>query len=247
MTEAALYLILTLLPASFIQPFKTYAWIIGLLVPSTVLTHILALTIGASAFSEEYEMGTADFWLTRPMRRAEYFAGKVAGSLAFTGLIVLTYSVLSLLLSWWVFGPQSRLDLYAMAVLASVFSTLTFLSIGMATGELLRRSMLATIFAATTFFASLIIETYLEIVGTITGDRSLTAMRVYLPTWAASRLTATIVSSGLETQMPIPLPLMMMQSADIWTSTLNITLYSIAFLGLTLARFALTDVTRKAS
>jgi len=247
LTEAALYLILTLLPANFIQPFKAYAWIIGIIVPSTVLIHILALTIGASTFSEEYEMGTADFWLTRPMRRAEYFAGKVAGGLAFTALIVLTYSILSLLLSWWVFGPQSRLDLYLEAILTSIFSTITFLTLGLAAGELLRRSMLATIFGAAAFFASLIVETYLGVVGALTGDQSLTGLTVYLPSWAASRLTTTIISNGLGAQAFIPLPPIATQAADLGTAFLNIALYSTSFLALTLARLTFTDVTRRAT
>ncbi|MEM0482551.1 MAG: ABC transporter permease [Nitrososphaerota archaeon] len=246
LAEAALYLILTLLPTTFIQPFKPYAWIIGLIVPSTILIHILALTIGAAAFSEEYEMGTADFWLTKPITRAEYFAGKVLGSLAFTTAIVATYTTLSLALSWWIFGPQARLDLLPTAALASAFSALTFLSIGLAAGELLRRSMLATILAATAYFTSLIAETYLGFVGAITSNQSLTAIAEYLPSWAASRMTATVVSSGLGLQgLQIPLLAGATQPAGTPTLAVNITLYTAALLAITLVRLTKTDITRK--
>ncbi len=246
LAEAAIYLILTLLPAAFIQPFKTYAWIIGLTVPSTILLHILALTIGAAAFSEEYEMGTADFWLTRPMTRIEYFTGKVVGSLAFTSAIVATYTALSLLLSWWIFGPQSRLDLLPTAALASVLSALTFLSIGLAAGELLRRGMLATILAATALFTSLIAETYLAFVGAVTDNQSLRAIAEYLPSWAASRLTATVISAGLGIRgLEVPLLAAAQPAETLPLIIINITLYSTAFLAVSLIRLAKTDITRK--
>ncbi|MCS7146072.1 MAG: ABC transporter permease [Nitrososphaerota archaeon] len=248
LTEAALYLILALLPPQFVQPFKSYAWIVGIIVPSTVLIHILALTIGAAAFSEEYEMGTADFWLTRPITRAEYFAGKVFGSLVFTAAIVSTYSILSLILSWWIFGPQSRLELFVSGAAASIFSSLTFLSVGLVVGELLRRSMLATILAATGFFTSFIIETYLGLVSALTGDQSLAEYATYLPSWAASRLTATIISNGLGVgAIPLPFFASGTTQAEILTAALNITAYSTALLMVTLIRLTTTDITRRAA
>ncbi len=248
LVEAAIYLILTLLPSTFIQVFGGYAWIIGLAIPSTILLHVLALTIGSATFSEEYEQGTADFWLTRPITRIEYFAGKFLGSLAFTSLIVASYSILGLVFSWWVFGPQLRLDLLVAGALASIFASLTFLTMGLAVGEVLRRTMLATILAATGFFSSLIIETYLGIVGAITNDQSITSAARYLPSWAAGRLVITVISSGLGFEAgPIGLLAGGTQTADILPAVLNIMLYSAVFLAVALIRLVSTDVTRKAT
>ncbi|GBC71886.1 hypothetical protein HRbin02_01675 [Candidatus Calditenuaceae archaeon HR02] len=248
LAEAGLYLVLTRLPATLTAQIQGYAWIIGVLVPSTLLVHVLALTIGASAFSEEYEMGTADFWLTKPLTRLEYFIGKTAGSIAFTALIVTTYTSLALALSTWIFGPQQRLDLVAPTTLHTIYSALAFLFIGLAAGELLRRSMFATIIAALGFFASLITEFYISIVTFFTPDQALADAARLLPTWGATRLTSTYIQSQLPMLALIPTLGTAPTPAfvETWQAALNIALYTAAFCAAALIRLARSDVTRRA-
>jgi ABC-2 type transport system permease protein len=68
--EIAIYLVLTRLPETLIRPLAGYAWVVGVLAPSTALIHVLALMVGATTSAEEYEVGTADYWLTRPHNEA---------------------------------------------------------------------------------------------------------------------------------------------------------------------------------
>jgi len=247
LVEGGLYLVITRLPPSFTSLFQGYAWIVGVLVPSSLLIHVLALTIGASAFSEEYEMGTVDFWLTKPISRMEYFMGKVAGSLVFTALIVATYNSLALVISATVYGPQQRLDLLIPASLVTIFSSLPFLFIGLCAGELLRRSMFATIFASIGFFASLIVGFYISIVVLLTGDQALGGAVRLLPTWGAVNLLPTFILNEVPQLRIVPAPASspITTSVDIWEVSLNVALYSAVFCLLTILRLTKSDITRR--
>ncbi len=248
--EVSIYLISTLLPRSFINPFIPVAWAVGLLAPAGLLLHILALAVGSASFSEEYEMGTADYWLTRPISTAEYFIGKVAGSAAFMTLIIALYSLLSLLLPWFIYGPQSKLEIYVLGALSSIIAMLPFLSIGIAMGEVLRRSMLATITSSSAFFASLIAEFYLNIVGQINNDPSLIELSRLLPTWPSIRLVSSIVAEALPGGLPItgPAPIAgTIPPPELGTALASISIYAAIFLATALARLTKTDVTRRAA
>ncbi len=232
------------------RPFIPIAWTVGLLAPAGLLLHILALTVGSASFSEEYEMGTADYWLTRPISMAEYFIGKTLGSLTFITIIIGFYSVLSLLLPWYIYGPQTRLDIFALAVLVSIASTGPFLSLGISMGELLRRSMLATITSASAFFASVIIETYITFVGLINNDPTIIELTRYLPTWPATRLVSTALADVLPTGIPVPGPTPFtgaIPGQEIWAALANLAIYTALFLTIALVRLTRTDVTRRAT
>lgn len=248
--EVSIYLISTLLPRSFIAPFIPVAWAVGLLAPAGLLLHILALTVGSASFSEEYELGTADYWLTRPVSTTEYFVGKVAGSAVFMTLIIALYSVLSLLLPWFIYGPQSKLEFYVLGVSSSILAMLTFLSIGIAMGEILRRSMLATITSAAAFFASFIAEFYLNIVSRINNDPSLIELSRLLPTWPSIRLVSSVVAEALPGGLLLtgPAPIAgTIPAPELGTALASISMYAAIFLAMAHARLSRTDVTRRAT
>lgn len=195
--EVAIYFVLTRLPPLFVNPIRQYAWSVGLIAPSTALLHVLAITIGASASSEEYETGTADFWFTRPISRLEYFAGKTLGGLLLLGSIIALYSSLALVLSWYAFGPQSRLDALVLGIAASLASAAPSFALGVALGELTRRSMIAILLGGILFFGSVLFQSYANVVAVLNNDTSLLEIASYLPSWGAVGYTVTVVSELL--------------------------------------------------
>ncbi len=248
--EVVIYLVLTRLPPAFVRPLAGYAWVIGVLAPSTALIHVLSLMVGATTSAEEYEAGTADYWLTRPITRREYFIGNLAGGLTFISLLILLYSFFAAAISSYVFGPQTGLTTLPSAILSTIASALVFFSLGMAVGELLRRSMLSTILAGLIFFGSFIAETYINIVATINNDPSLLETVQYLPTWGAVRLASTTVFNGIDAPALGSIFLQFFttlgRTSEILPLLVNITAYTTAALTITWVRFRYTDVTRRA-
>ncbi|MDW8041311.1 MAG: ABC transporter permease subunit [Nitrososphaerota archaeon] len=248
--EVAIYFVLSRLPSIFIAPIAPYVWSIGLIAPSTALLHVLAITIGASTSSEEYEVGTADFWFTRPISRFEYFVGKLIGGMVLLASIVLIYSVLALAMSWYVFGPQSRVDVLAVGILASVIAATPSYAIGVALGELMRRSMLAIVLGGITFFGSVLFQSYANVVAVINNDRALLDLATYLPSWGSVGYTATVVTDLLDLQAFSTGLFTVMTGigvVGIEKAHLSIATYSIAPLLIAWIRLRYSDVTRRSS
>ncbi|MEN3047819.1 MAG: ABC transporter permease subunit [Candidatus Caldarchaeales archaeon] len=248
--EVAIYYVLTRLPPFIVNPIRQYAWSVGLVAPSTALVHVLAITIGASTSSEEYETGTADFWFTRPISRIEYFAGKLLGGLLLLGSIVALYSCLALALSWYAFGPQSRLDVLAVGIAASLASAAPSFALGVALGELTRRSMIAILLGGILFFGSVLFQSYANVVAVLNDDRSLLEISSYLQSWAAVGYTVTVVADLLNLRA-FAAGLFGAASGlslvDVGRAHLSILAYSIAPVIAAWFRLRYSDVTRRSA
>jgi ABC-2 type transport system permease protein len=239
--------VLTRLPPQFIETFSGAAWTLGIIAPSAGLLHVLALTIGSSTSAEEYELGTADYWMTRPLKRSSYFLGKTVGGLVLLSLIIFTYSILSLAVSWYVFGPQARVETFPIALAASIASAAPFYALGLALGELLRRSMMSTIVAGAVFFASVLVETYANFVALISGDLTLREVVKLLPSWAATGLTPTILTDSVGLSINTPgAPFIGFGAENLWTAVSSLLIYSAVFFLVAWLRFRHSDVTRRA-
>jgi ABC-type transport system involved in multi-copper enzyme maturation permease subunit len=84
-----------------------------------VHTYQFTASMGSTVFSDEYEAGTSDFWLTRPISRTEYYIGKALGGIALILTIISAYTAFSVGIAWFVFGPQQRLDFLVTSLPAS--------------------------------------------------------------------------------------------------------------------------------
>jgi len=247
--EVGLYYVLTRLPAFIVSAFTEYAWIIGLLAPSTALIHVLAGLVGTSVSAEEYEAGTADYWFTRPITRLEYFLGRMLGGFVLLIIIVTAYSILSLILSWFVFGPQIVLEALVVGWAVSIVSTLPFFAIGLALGEALRRSTFSTLITGSLLFASILVETYANIVAAIANDQTLLELVKYLPTWAATHLPATAILQSIEASsirgVLGPFATIIISSENLWMAVANLAIYAAIPVAFAWVRFRYGDVTRK--
>jgi len=54
---------------------RPYLWVVGVFLPQAFFLQFIALFISAGSMSEEYEQGTAEILLSKPVSRDEYFWG----------------------------------------------------------------------------------------------------------------------------------------------------------------------------
>ncbi len=174
----------TLIPNSVFP----YIWVIGIFAVGPLFLNFTAILIAAGAMSEEYEQGTAELLLSKPVRRSDYFVGKFLGGYLLFLLILALTIFLSVASAFAFFGAQSSLGIIPGLFLAQAFSSLVFYSLAFMLGELIRRSSLAYIFSSAAFFSSYIISTFMSLIYTLTGKEIYKTVQIYLPTSPASSL-----------------------------------------------------------
>jgi ABC-2 type transport system permease protein len=174
----------TLIPASLFP----YLWVAGVIAPFTLFIQFIAILIAAGAMSEEYEAGTAELLLSKPVSRTEFFAGKFLGGYFLLAMIITLNAGLSVLAATLAYGPQAALDTVPAVVLVEVFSSALFYSVAFMLGELVRRSSLSYILSSALIVSSQIIGTYLQVAYELTGKAFYQTIHVYLPTTVAGSL-----------------------------------------------------------
>jgi ABC-2 type transport system permease protein len=163
-------------------PLHPYLWIVGVFVPQAFFLQFIALLIAAGSMSEEYEQGTAEVLLSKPVSREEYFFGKYLGGYSLLVAIVVLNSLLSIASATFVFGPQVQLEILPLTLVSQAFSALVFFSFAFMVGELMRRSSLSYILSSAVFFTSQILGIYLNLIFTLTGGDIYKIANLYLPT-----------------------------------------------------------------
>jgi ABC-2 type transport system permease protein len=176
-------------------PLHPYLWIVGVFIPQALFLQFIALMIAAGSMSEEYEQGTAEVLLSKPVGRDEYFFGKFIGGYILLVLVVVLNAVLSVASATFAFGPQVELDVLPLVLAAQIFSALVFFSLAFMVGELVRRSSLSYIISSAIFFTSQIVGIYLTLVYTLTGDGLYRAAGLYLPTAPVDSLPLLLAQS----------------------------------------------------
>jgi ABC-2 type transport system permease protein len=227
-----------------------YVWIAGVLVPQPLFIQFVAIFIAAGAMSEEYEQGTAELLMSKPVSRMEYLAGKFLGGYVLLVLIVGLSTFVSLTSSYLAFGTQLGLDILPGAFLVSVFAALLFFAISFMLGELFRRSSLAYIFASAVLFTSEIVGFYAQFIYSLTGNQLYRALQMYLPTSPVDSLPLQYVTTNL----PINaagliqlLPISGSVESSMLESVSLILLYSVCAIVVFVLYFRYMDISRKVS
>jgi len=177
-------------------PIHPYLWIVGVFVPQAFFLQFIALLIAAGSMSEEYEQGTAEVLLSKPVSRQEYFFGKFLGGYVLLIAVVVLNAMLSIASATFVFGPQVGLEILPLTLAAQVFSALVFYSFAFMVGELMRRSSLSYILSSAVFFTSEIIAIYLNLIYTLTGNGVYRLADLYLPTSPVDSLPLLLTQSS---------------------------------------------------
>ena len=97
----------TLIPNS-VYP---YIWVVGIFAVGPLFLNFTAILIAAGAMSEEYEQGTAELLLSKPVRRSDYFIGKFLGGYTLFLSILALNIFLSVASAYTFFGPQNNLNI----------------------------------------------------------------------------------------------------------------------------------------
>jgi ABC-2 type transport system permease protein len=190
--EVGIYLLLeyagTSRVASLLDPFHPYLWLVGILLPQSLLLHFIAISISSGSMSEEYEQGTVDFFMTKPITRMTFVTGKFIGGFILVLLIYLLMVALSIGFSYSFFGTQDYVNFIPLVVGSVILSAVTFYSVAFALGEMLRKSSLAFLISSSILIGSILVTTILIFVATILKDPTYYGYAQYLPSWGAEEL-----------------------------------------------------------
>ncbi len=93
---------------SILRPYFGYLWVVGVFLPQTFFIPFTSILISGGAMSEEYEQGTAELLLSKPVTKADYFAGKFLGGYLLIVFLIALNMLLSVVSASITFGPQSR-------------------------------------------------------------------------------------------------------------------------------------------
>ncbi len=183
----------TLLPAVD----DPYLWVTGIFVPQGFFLPFIALLIAAGSMSEEYEQGTAEVLLSKPVSREEFFFGKFSGGFLLLTIVILLNATLSVTSATLAFGTQLGLGVLPIVVASQIFSSIVFYSIAFMSGELVRRSSLAYVLASAVYFTSQIAGIYLRVIYQLTGNGFYQQINSYLPTTPVSSLPYLVAKPSL--------------------------------------------------
>lgn len=174
-----------------------YVWIAGILIPVPLFIPFIAIFIAAGAMSEEYEQGTAELLLSKPVSKMEYVTGKYLGGYLLLLTILALSTLVSLTSATITFGTQLSLDILPGAYWIIAYASLLFYSIAFMLGELLRRSSIAYILSSTVLFTSNILSFYFSLIYNRTGNILYHNVQLYLPTSATESLPIQYITDSL--------------------------------------------------
>ena len=248
LVEVLPFAVLTLLPIpNFLRGVTGLMWLVGVVTPHSFFLQFVALLIGSGSTAEEYEQGTADLILAKPLSRTSYLLGKFLGGFTLFSFIALLTTLLAVILSTSLFGAQQYVEYAPVIYLTIVLSTMVFFSIGFAAGETLRAPGLAYLVASSTFITSLILVPFLTVANSLTGNPLYLDVSRALPTWSVQNLplmTAKTLFLG-SNSIPFIFSFTPQISGTMPEAVAGILIYSAICIIIAFTRFLKTDVTKK--
>ncbi|WP_230951513.1 ABC transporter permease [Sulfolobus acidocaldarius] len=248
--EIAVYLALYLVPSqtvrTYLIPIYPYTWAIGTLLPQDLLLHFLAISIASGSMSEEYEQGTVDFFLTKPITRLQFYIQKWLGSFSLLVVIYVLMVILSLFLSYTLFGVQEYLEYFWITIISVIFSSLVFFCISFSVGEILRRSSLSFIISSFTLIGSILVSDVLLFISFLTNNTSYESIATYLPSWGSTQLPFILLSSSPLSNITQFIDMFPIQG-NAWVAVLSIVVYTLIPFVISLYLFSRRDIPKRIS
>jgi ABC-2 type transport system permease protein len=198
------------------------------------VVQLIAIIVAGGSMSEEYEHGTADILLSKPITRIEYLLGKFLGGFSLLVMIEALITLVGVVLSIGFFGAQSDLQFVPLVFLAIAYSSLIFFCLSFMFSEVLRGTTVAILMAFAIYIASSVIA---PILAYLYG----TAVRV-TPTWAATNLPLLLMGEL------ITVPNTFLPAVDtvaLYEALLIVAVYAIVFVIIAAYRLVKSDVTKK--
>jgi ABC-2 type transport system permease protein len=227
-----------------------YLWIAGVLLPYSFFIQFLAVLIAAGAMSGEYEAGTAELLLAKPVSRTEFFVGKFLGGYLLLLVLIVLDGLLSVASATLTFGAQTDLGTLPGVLLVEVYSSALFFSVAFTLGELVRRSTLAYILNSVVILGSEIVGSYLSFAYELTGDAFYATVHTYLPTTIAGSIPTQFEQSILPSDSGRIFELLLGNSVGVPSESVAALLVGACFVVAVLvglAYFRWADVSRRTS
>ena len=234
----------------FLAPYLGYIWVVGVFLPQAFFVQFTALLIAGGAMSEEYEAGTAELLLSKPVTKAEYFVGKFLGGYLLLIFIIALNIVLAVLSATATFGPQVSLNALPIVFVSQSFAGILFFAVAFLFGEIVRRSSLSYIISSAAFITSGAFGLILGFIYGVTSTPLYREIQYYLPTSAVTSLPALFANRYLPSTVNTLLGVLTF-GGDVETSVtfsiLLILAYSHSAFVIAFAYFEFADVSRKSS
>jgi ABC-2 type transport system permease protein len=244
------YALVTNAPNLIPPQYHPYVWVIGVYAPLSIFLQFIAILIAAGAMSEEYEQGTAELLLSKPVSKAEYFVGKYLGGYTLLLTLILLNSTLTVLSAYTSFGVQLGLGALPYVLLGECISSSVFFSLAFMVGELVRRSSLSYIISSAIFFTSEILGVYFGLISSITGSKLYLHLERVLPTSPVDSLPIQLgvprLPAGVGTLLTIVGPSQSVETS-ILASVGLIAAYVFSGVFIAYAYFSYMDVSKKIS
>jgi ABC-2 type transport system permease protein len=234
-------------PGFLTDEAKATMWIFGALGGQSLFIQLVAIIIAGGSMSEEYEHGTADMLMSKPIRRVEYVTGKFLGGFSLLVALEALMVITGVLMGYAFFGPQNDLQYAPLIFVAIAYSSLLFFSLAFMFGEVIRKGTLAMLTAIGVFIASEILYGVLVVLHAFSvtaGEPNQLYVEVskLLPTWSAGSLP-TFIASEL---MPLlNNPLITLITGEIALPAIIIAVYFVVSAAITVARLLKSDVAKR--
>lgn len=246
--QALPLVIFTQISIDLTEEAKATMWIFGVLGGQSLFIQLVAIIIAGGSMAEEYEHGTADILLSKPIRKLEYISGKFVGGFSLLVSIEALMAAIGVVMGFAFFGSQRYLQFAPLILGAIAYSSLLFFSLTFMFSEVIRKGTLAMLTTIGIFIASQIVYGVLlvlygfSVAGGEPNEFYLDVSK-FLPTWSASNLP-TFIASKL---MPmLNNPLIALATGEIELSAIIIAAYAIGSTLVAIIRLVKSDVTKKA-
>jgi len=243
---ALFYYLFTNPPPGFVGPpleeIKDTMWLVGVFSSSSLFIPLIAIVIAGGSMSDEYEHGTADILLSKPITKIEYMTGKFLGGLSLLGFVIALTTALGATLAYGLFGPQESIHFVPVIYLVLLYSNLLFFSMAFMFSEVLRRTTLSMLATIGIFVASLFIGGILSQMYFMTQEQLYLEISKWLPNWSVSNLPSFVASELITAPES---PFVSLPGGDIQLAAAVIAVYSVACILIAVLKLVRSDVTKR--
>ncbi len=228
---------------SSLEEAKDMMWLVGVLGLQSLFIPIIAIVIAGGSMSEEYEHGTADILLSKPITKIEYMTGKFLGGLSLLGFVIALTTTLGATLAYGLFGPQESIQFVPVIYLVLLYANMLFFSMAFMFSEVLRRTTLSMLAGIGILMASWFIGGILSTMHVFTGEQLYLEISKWLPLWSVSNLPSFVAS---ELITATDSPFVSVSGGDIPLAAAIIAVYTIASILIAALKLVRSDVTKRA-
>jgi len=225
-----------------LEEVKVMMWLVGVLGPQGLFIPLIAIVIAGGSMSEEYERGTADILLSKPITKIEYMTGKFLGGLTLLGFVIALTTALGATLAYGLFGPQESIQFVPVIYFALLYSNMLFFSMAFMFSEVFRRTTLSMLAVIGILVASSLIGGILSTMYFMTQEQLYLEVSKWLPNWSVSNLPSFVASELITAPES---PFVSMPGGDIQLAAAIIAVYTIASILIAALKLVRSDVTKR--